>query len=195
VTEYHPPHSHAAHTTSAPSGASRRAAAPPPRRKVWPWVVLALVLVSILGFVAYTALLGAGVKAVDDARAGGQVAIGETFTYQSGLAIAVSEPKPYRGANQFEVSPGNEAYEVAVTIANGTHDPVSLALISTNATVAGTPADEVVIKDYWWPTLDLAPGQEIKAPFRFQVKAGTTGSLQIAVQNSFNGPVFFTGSL
>jgi hypothetical protein len=164
------------------------------KRKVWPWVVLAAVLVPIIGFAACTAVLGAGATAVDNARKGGTVAIGETFTYASGLALTVSEPKPYDPSNEFVVSPGNEAYEVTVTITNGTDNPVGAALISTNATVSGAPAAQVVDENFW-PTQDIAVGQQLNAPFRFQVKEGTTGTLQIAVTDSFNEPVFFTGSL
>jgi hypothetical protein len=167
---------------------------PPKRRRIWPWVVLAVVLVPILGFVACTAVLGAGISAVDNARKGGTVAIGETFTYASGLGISVSEPKPYDPGNEFIVSPVNDAYEVTVTITNNTQNPVGAALISTNATVAGAPAAQVFDENAW-PTQDIAVGQSLAAPFRFLVKEGTTGTLQIAVTDSFNEPVFFTGSL
>lgn len=170
------------------------AAPPPKRRRVWPWVLLAALLVPILGFVACTAVLGAGISAVDNARKGGTVAIGETFTYASGLAITVSAPQRYTPSNEFMVTRGNEAYEVTVTIHNGTPNPVGAVLISTNATVAGAPAQQVFDESFW-PNQDIAPGQALNAPFRFQVKKGTTGSLQIAVTDSFNEPVFFTGQL
>jgi hypothetical protein len=166
----------------------------PTRRKVWPWVLLAFVLVPVLGFVACTALVGAGINAVDQARKGGTVAIGETFTYASGLAITVSAPKPYEPTNEFTVSRGNEAYEVTITITNNTPNPVGAVLITKNATVNAAPAQEV-FDDNFWPSQDIAVGQQLNAPFRFQVKKSTSGPLQIAVTDTFNEPVFFNGSL
>jgi hypothetical protein len=46
-----------------------------------------------------------------------------------------------------------------------------------------------------WPTQYIAVGQQLNAPFVFQVRKGTTGSLQVAVTDTFNEPVFFTGQL
>lgn len=185
-----PPPQHAPYGQQWP----QQAFAPPKKRKVWPWVLLAVVLIPVLGLVGCVALLGAGVSAVDQARQGGTVKIGETFTYASGLAITVSAPEKYTSSNEFVVSPGNDAYEVTVTINNGTPSPVGAVLISTNATVAGAPAQQVFDENFW-PNQDIAPGQQLNAPFRFQVKKGTTGAVQIAVTDSFNEPVFFTGEL
>lgn len=166
----------------------------PRRRRVWPWVLLAVVLVPILGFAACTALIGGAVSAVDDARKGGTVAIGETFTYASGLALTVAAPAPYTPDNEFEVPTGQIAFEAPVTIVNGSDQPVSAALITKNATVAGQPAPEVV-GSASFATQDIAPGQQLVLPFRFAVPAGMTGALQIAVTGTFNEPVFFTGTL
>ncbi|MGQ0574613.1 MAG: hypothetical protein ACT4RN_10475 [Pseudonocardia sp.] len=157
-------------------------------------MLLAFVLVPVLGFVGCVALVGVGVNAVDQAREGGTVAIGETFTYASGLAISVSAPQPYEPSNEFVVSRGNTAYEVTVTITNNTSAPVGAVLISTNATVAGAPAQQV-FDDSFLPTQDVAVGQQLAVPFRFQVRDGTTGPLQVAVTDTFNEPVFFTGTL
>lgn len=170
--------------------------APPPRRKrrVWPWVLLGVVLVPILVIAACTALLSAGISGVEQARQGGTVAIGETFTYQSGLALTVSAPTPYTPSNEFVVPDGQTAYEVTVSAVNGTPNPVGATLIRINATVSNTPAQQV-FDGAILPTQDIAPGQQLDIPFRFQVPDGTTGPLQIAVTDSFNEPVFFTGAL
>ena len=169
---------------------------PPPkkRRKVWPWVLLAVVMVPILGFVACTAMLGAGVKAVDDARQGGTVKIGETFTYASGLAITVSAPKAYDADNEYVVGKNEKAYEVTVSVVNGTKDPVGASVITTNATVNNAPAQQV-LTDNAFATQQIAVGQRLDIPFRFKVAKDATGPLQIAVTDTFNEPVFFTGTL
>lgn len=168
--------------------------APRRRRRVWPWVLLALVVVPILGFVACTAMVGGAISAVDQAQQGGTVPIGQTFTYQSGLAIGTAAPTPHDAGNEFIVAAEEQAYEVLVTVTNGTPDPVGAALITTNATVNNMPAVQV-FDGAAIPTQDIAPGQSLTIPFRFKVAQGTSGPLQIAVSGAFNEPVFFTGQL
>lgn len=170
---------------------------PPPaprRRRIWPWVLLALVLVPVLFFAACAALVGGAVNSVDQARKGGTVKIGETFTYASGLALTVSTPKPYKSSNPYIVGSGESGYEVTVTIHNGTKDPVGATLITMNVTVANAPAERV-FESVDLPTQDIAVGQDLQVPLRFKVKKGGTGPLQVSVTDTFNEPVFFTGSL
>jgi hypothetical protein len=150
-------------------------------------------MVPVLGFVACTAILGAGVMAIDDARQGGTVKIGETFTYASGIALTVSQPKPFDANNALIVGSEEKAYEVVVTVTNGTENPVGSALIVSNATVNSTPAEAIYVDGL--PTQDIAPGQQLAIPFRFKVDDATSGPLQIAVTDTFNKPVFFNGSL
>ncbi len=167
---------------------------PPKRRKVWPWVLLAAVMIPILGFVACAALVGTAVNQVEENRQGGTVAIGETFTYKSGLAITVAQPTPYDADNEFIVSDKETGYEATVTVVNGTDKSVGAVLISINATVNSAPAQQI-FTDNAIPTQDIAPGQKLAIPFRFKVPAGTTGPMQIAVTDTFNEPIFFTGQL
>lgn len=168
--------------------------APPRRRKVWPWVLLAVILVPVLAFGACAALVGGAVSAVDQARQGGTVALGETFTYQDGLALSAAVPTPYDAGNEFIVADNETAYESVITVVNGTDSPVGASLILTNATVNNTPATQV-FDEGALVTQDIAPGQTLQLPFRFKVTEGTTGALQIAVTGTFNEPVFFTGQL
>jgi hypothetical protein len=196
MTQQHPPPSPSGSYGQQPHMQQPYAQPPPPpkRRKVWPWVLLAVVLIPILGFVACTAMVGAGIKAVDDARKGGTVQIGETFTYASGLAITVAQPEPYDAGNEFIVGDNEAGYEATVTVVNGTKDPVGASLITINATVNNGPAQQI-FTDNALPTQQIAPGQRLEIPFRFKVAEGTTGQLQIAVTDTFNEPVFFTGTL
>lgn len=182
----------------SPQYASQQyAPAPQPvkRRRVWPWVLLGVVLVPVLGFVACTAFVGAGIDAVDKARKGGAVAIGETFTYESGLQLTVAPVAPYKAQNEFVVPDGHTAYGTTVTVVNATDRPVAAALVTINTTVNGAPAQQVFDTDFVAPTQDIAPGQQLAIPFRFHVPNGTSGPLQIAVAAELNEPVFFTGQI
>jgi len=192
-----PPHPHdriptqrRAHQNTAPG----RRRATPRRRSKWPIVVVCLVLVPLLGLGACIGLVGMGAKAIDDSRKGGTVALGQSFRYASGVELAVTTPQAYKAPNQFSVERGNVAFESTVTITNGSSRPMSATLVTMNATVAGAPAKQVFDGDVLH-TQDIAPGQQLKVPFRFQVAKGTTGPLQISVQDTFNEPVFFTGNL
>ena len=178
-----------------PQQQGRRAPEPAPRRRrVWPWVLLAVFLVPILGFAACTAMVGGAISAVDQARQGGTVAIGETYTYQGGLALSVAQPSPYNADNEFLVGAGQQGYEALVTVTNGTDAPVAASLVTMNATVNNAPAEQV-FDESTFTTQDIAPGQALVIPFRFKVAEGTTGALQIAVAGALNEPVFFTGQL
>ena len=164
------------------------------RRRIWPWVLLAFALVPVLFFVACTAFVGTAVNSVDQARKGGSVQIGDTFTYASGLAIAVSAPKPYKSSNPYIVGKSEAGYEATVTIRNGTKNPVGATLITMNVTVNSAPAERV-FEGVDLPTQDIAVGQQLQVPLRFKVKKGTTGPLQVAVTDTSNEPVFFNGTL
>ena len=166
----------------------------PKRRKVWPWVLLAVVLVPILGFVACTALVGGAVKAVDDARQGGTVEIGQSFTYAGGIGLATSPLKSYKPSNPYSLQQGEVAYETTVTVTNGTKDPIGAVTVTKSATVNGAPAG-AVFDEGSLATQDIAPGQQLAIPFHFKVKRGTTGPVQISVAAMFNEPVFFTGKI
>jgi hypothetical protein len=177
----------------APQYAQRPAPAPK-RRRVWPWVLLTAILVPIIiGFAGCAALLAGG-AAIDQARKGGTVGLGETFTYQSGLALSASIPTPYKSDNQFDIGRGEVGYESTITITNGTDKPVGAALITKNATVNGQPAQEIFGAGTL-ATQDIAPGASLQVPFRFKTQAGAKGPLQIAVTDTLNEPVFFNGNI
>jgi hypothetical protein len=168
--------------------------ATPKRRRVWPWVLLVVVLIPVLTVVGCSALFVGGVSAVQSQREGGTVPIGQTFTYKSGLALTVSDVSSYKSSNQFIVTKNESAYQGTVTVVNGTKDPVGAALLTINVTAGSTPAERI-FEDAPLPTQDIAPGQQLQVPFQFKVKKGTTGPLQISVTAALNEPVFFTGTL
>jgi hypothetical protein len=61
-----------------------------------------------------------------------------------------------------------------------------------NATVDTVAADLIHVDGR--TSRGIAPGQQLKIPFRFKVQDGVVGSLQIAVQYGGSEPVVFTGS-
>lgn len=198
VARYGPPPPEWAATpdrlAQAPSAAPQVIVVAPKRRRIWPWVLLALVLIPVLVFAGCAVLVGGAVKSVDDARLGGTAKLGDTFTYASGLALSVTPPEPYQATNPYIVGRDETGYEVTVTVRNGTDAPVGSILISTNVTVNQAPAERV-FDGVDLPNQDIAPGQELREPIRFKVKKGATGPMQVAVTDTFNQPVFFTGTL
>ena len=171
--------------------------APPPvqrRRRIWPWFLLAIVLVPVLTVVSCTALFGAAVNGVNTARQGGTVPIGHTFTYQDGTQVTVSDIAGHKVSNPYILDRGEVAYQGTVTVVNGTKNPLNTIGVSINATVGGVQADRV-FDGVTVPNQDLAPGQAAKILFQFKTKQGVTGALQVSVTAGFNEPVFFTGSI
>ncbi len=142
------------------------------------------------------ALIGASAEKVQEERAGGTVALGEAFSYKSGLGLSVSVPVPHAVDNRFIVDPDTErAFAVTVKVFNGTDHPVAAALVTVNATVASRPVERIVLDGTGLVTQDVAPGQALEYPARFKAPKDLTGPLQIAVTAEFNEPVFFTGQI
>ncbi len=185
---YPPGHNHYPPQQYAPM------APPALRRRVWPWVLLTIVLVPVLLFVGCTALVGGAVTSVQNARQGGTAKIGETFTYGSGLALTVSPLAPHRSSNPYMVAKDETAYEGTITMVNGSKNNVGSALLTINATV-GNVAAESLFDGIGLTSADLPPGQTLKVPFQFKVKKGAVGDLRISVAADLNEPVFFTGKL
>lgn len=165
----------------------------PKRRRIWPWVLLAVVLIPVLVVVSCSALFVGGVNAVQDQRAGGTLPIGQTFTYKDGTALTVADLGPYKSTNPYSVAKGETAYQGTVTVVNGSKSPTNTVTVTINAAVGGVAAERIY--DTPPPNQDLAPGQTAKIPFQFKVKKGTAGPLQVSVSTGFNEPVFFTGLL
>ena len=91
------------------------------------------------------------------------------------------------------MGPDERAYEVVVTVVNGSQKPIASSLVGVRAMVDTAPADSI---DFGRPTAqDIAPGQQLTVPFWFKVQDGPSGPLQIAVAYADNDPVIFTGSL
>jgi len=177
-----------------PVRSRRPAPAPRPRRR-WPLVLAILVGLPLVLIGSCVALIGAGADRVQEERAGGTVALGEAFSYKSGLGLSVSVPVPHQVDNQFLLDPDTErAFAVTVKIVNGTDRPVAAALVTVNATVAGRPVQRLV-DDTLIVSQDIAPGQSLEYPARFKAPKDLTGALQIAATGELNEPVFFTGRL
>ncbi|HZZ48907.1 MAG TPA: hypothetical protein VFE65_18665 [Pseudonocardia sp.] len=164
------------------------------KRRVWPWVLLGIVLTPILLFSACAALFVGAATSFDASRQGGTVPLGQTFTYPSGVAITVTAPTGFAVDNPFIVTKKEQAYVSTVTVHNGSKNPVGTALVSLNATVNGAPTERIFVDA---PLLGqyLAPGQTLTFPMQFKVKRGTTGPLQIDAVADLNKPIFFTGTL
>lgn len=164
------------------------------RRRVWPWVLIIVVMLPVAFFVGCAALVGGAVDSVQAQRAGGTVKIGETFTYPSGLALSVSALTPYRSSNPYIVAKDEAAYQGTVTVVNGTKKNVGSALLTINATV-GNAAAERMFDGLSLSSADIPPGQRLDVPFQFKTKKTAKGDLRISVTAELNEAVFFTGKL
>ncbi len=164
------------------------------RRWTWPLPVLGVVLGGALVlFVLCTALVGAGFSEMDDARQGVRAQFRETVTDTSGIGLTVTDPRTYYVDDESVVGPDEQAYEIVVTVVNGTQNPIASSLISVHARVDTAPADSIDLGRL--TAQDIAPGQQLTIPFQFKVQDGPSGPLQIAVEYADNDPVIFTGSL
>jgi hypothetical protein len=127
------------------------------------------------------------------AGGGGAAKIGETFTLESGLSLNVTAPQKYTTGDTSVLGPGEQAYQVIVAVNNGSDEVVALPDVTISAVVNGSAAEAI------YPdgplTQAVEPGVQMNVPFRFKVKDGTTGALQISVRATSRKPVYFTGTI
>ena len=163
----------------------------------WPHGVLCVLCVvcggALVLVVVHIALAGAAFSEMGDTGQGGRAQFGERFTDTSGVGLTVTDARTYYVDNASVVGPDEQAFEIVVTVTNGTKNPIDSSLLTVNAAVDRAPADR--IHRHGLSAQDIAPGQQLRIPFRFKVQDGPPGPLKIAVGYADNQPVMFTGSL
>ena len=168
-------------------------AVPMRRRRVWPWVLVALILVAVLAVTLWSTLVvGAGGDGQEPKA--GTVAIGTTVTSASGLAVTVSAIHRYTPTNAILVGPDETAYQGSVTLVNGTANAVNTALLDIDVTV-GPGTAERIYDGLPPPARVIAVGQQAQLPFRFKIRNMVTGPLQVSVTIGPEERALFTGAL
>ncbi|MBA3906404.1 MAG: hypothetical protein H0X35_06935 [Pseudonocardiales bacterium] len=119
------------------------------------------------------------------------VPIGASYTYPSGLTVMVSDVKSYTSTNPSIVASGDTAYRGMVTLTNGTANPVHAGAITIDV-ASGLHSDDRIFENAPPATGDIAPGQQLKAPFAFTVVKQASGPLRVTVTAVSNQPAVFT---
>ncbi|WP_370412264.1 DUF4190 domain-containing protein [Streptomyces fradiae] len=108
---------------------------------------------------------------------------GDTFTYEDGIKVTVSKPRAHT-PDGFAAghTKGNKAFQVTITIVNGTDKPLALAAALPDAKDAeGASADMVFDGSYASKPFEgkVLPGKQAKADFTFSLPPAAAGQLQI----------------
>jgi hypothetical protein len=165
-------------------------------RKRWRWplgVLCAVCVGALVLVVVHIVLAGAAFSEIGDTRQGGRAQFGERYTDTSGAGLTVTDARTYYVDTESVVGSNEQAFEIVITVTNGTTNPIDSSLLTVNATVDRAPADPIDLDGL--SAQDIAPGQQLRIPFRFTVQDGPPGPLQIAVGYADNQPVVFTGSI
>jgi hypothetical protein len=104
----------------------------------------------------------------------------------------VSAPQQYTAGGP-QAATDERIYQVIVAVNNPTSQALSTSDVAITATVNGNaveavPLDEPIVQN-------IEPNMQLNVPFRFRVKNGTTGPLQVTVQNGTGKPVYFTSTI
>ncbi|GAA2804679.1 DUF4190 domain-containing protein [Streptomyces showdoensis] len=110
---------------------------------------------------------------------------GETFTYEDGIKVTVSKPRAHK-PDEFAAgfTKGNKAFQVTVTIVNGSKEAVDITAALPNASDANGAAAEMVFDgSYATKPFEgkVLPGKQAKADFTFGVKPDAAGELQVEI--------------
>ncbi|MFD7320942.1 DUF4190 domain-containing protein [Streptomyces sp. NPDC059875] len=111
------------------------------------------------------------------------LAFGRSHTYPDGVEITVSKPRSYQ-PDQFAVrhAKGNKAFQVTITIVNGSKTPLDLSTALPDASDAeGSPADTVFDgSDATEPFRGtVLPGKQAKSTYAFSMPAGAAREMQL----------------
>jgi hypothetical protein len=141
---------------------------------------------------------GSGQQASNDAAQ--HIPFGQSFTYEDGTVVTIAAPTSYQPSSTALVGSGAaRAVAMKVTVTNGTVKPLSLALVSIQAT-AGEQAVEQVFDSAQGiggtPSQTLPSGKRQTFTVVFGLPPGPT-ELRVEVHPGlFNyQPVFFTGQM
>ncbi|MFF8274961.1 DUF4190 domain-containing protein [Streptomyces lateritius] len=111
------------------------------------------------------------------------LAFGQTHTYPDGVKVTVSKPRAYK-PDQFAAghTKGNSAFQVTVTIVNGSKKALDVTTALPDATDAeGSPADPVFdgsdATEMFRGT--VLPGKQAKSDFAFSLSPGADGEMQL----------------
>ncbi|MFB7372285.1 DUF4190 domain-containing protein [Streptomyces sp. NPDC056222] len=108
---------------------------------------------------------------------------GQTFAYEDGIKVTVSKPRAYK-PDQFAAghAKGNSAFQVTVTIVNGSKKTLDVSGALVDASDAeGSRAEPVFDGSNATEMFqgNVLPGKQAKADFAFSVPAKADGELQV----------------
>ncbi|MET9956045.1 DUF4190 domain-containing protein [Streptomyces sp. NPDC006339] len=108
---------------------------------------------------------------------------GDTFTYEDGIKVTVSKPRSHK-PDGFAVghTKGNRAFQVTITIVNGSKKTLDVTAALPDASDAQGGAAETVFdgSDATKPfDGKVLPGKQAKADYTFSLPAAAAGELQI----------------
>lgn len=126
-----------------------------------------------------------------------QLSFGETMAWESGVKASISQPEKTT-ISSYHRKAGQKAVKATVTVTNGTSEALPASFISLNATVNGTPADQVFDSANGMlgaPSNDILPGKSIEYAVAWNVpNAG--GEFQIDMRPTFvSQTCYFVGQV
>ena len=118
-------------------------------------------------------------------NAPGELKFGETFAYEDGVKVTVSKPRAHT-PDGFAAghTKGNKAFQVTITIVNGSDKALDVTAALPDAKDAEGAAAEMVF-DGSYATKPfqgkVLPGKQAKADYTFSLPAAAAGSLQVEI--------------
>lgn len=108
---------------------------------------------------------------------------GQTFAYEDGIKVTVSKPRAYT-PDQFAAGhdKGNKAFQVTVTIVNGSQETLDVAGALVDASDAEGAQASAIFDGSNATTMfqgSVLPGKQAKGDFAFSVPAKAAGELQV----------------
>ncbi|MGW6569872.1 DUF4190 domain-containing protein [Streptomyces sp. NPDC054975] len=108
---------------------------------------------------------------------------GQTFAYEDGIKVTVSKPRAYK-PDQFAAghTKGNSAFQVTVTIVNGSKETLDVTGALVDASDAeGAQADAIFDGSNATQMFqgNVLPGKQAKGNFAFSLPADASGEMQV----------------
>ncbi|MEU9999720.1 DUF4190 domain-containing protein [Streptomyces sp. NPDC050848] len=108
---------------------------------------------------------------------------GQTFTYEDGIKVTVSQPRAYK-PDQFAAghTKGNSAFQVTVTIVNGSKETLDVTGALVDASDAQGAQADAIFDGSNATTMfrgNVLPGKQAKGDFAFSLPAAAAGEMQV----------------
>ena len=121
-------------------------------------------------------------EVVDEPVEDGTAAFGQTYTYEDGMAVRISKPKPFTPGEYDYIPKGATTFRIfKVTITNGTAKPFDPNLAHVTVAAAGAEGEQLYAESVGSaPSTKIRPGKSVTYSVAFGLRGTSDLTVEVA---------------